>query len=131
MRIKWLIFRYKFRKALLVAAVLALVFLPTLAIGSCAYAGVMLAQTTQVQNLVSELSTKSVAYWFVALAAVTITSWTWIVKWLINQLDSKRKTNAELTATLLESMKNDHSETKVLLAVTKEVLSKLAKQNDK
>lgn len=75
---------------------------------------------------VEHLAGQSVAYWFLALAAISIFSWTWILKWIINQLEQQRAANAEITARLLTYMERDHADMKGVLVQVTAVLQQVS-----
>ena len=68
---------------------------------------------------VNYLANKNIAYWFLALAAISIASWWFIVRWLLNQLESQRSVNANVTNKLIAYMEGDHSK---MLVVSEKVL---------
>lgn len=99
-----------------IAFMLSILLLP-IGIASGAYGVSALAQTSipVTSEAVEALAGKSLSYWFIALALFSISSWTVIVKWLLSQLMEQRKANAEVTTQLINYMKDDHANTKVLL----------------
>ena len=106
----------KFKLVQLVAGIITLVLLPSVAVGASSAAIAILADLEVVNAIpglreAEMLGDKSVSYWFIALAAIAILSWTWIVKWLIHQLEQQRTANAELTKSLVEYLAKDHAGT--------------------
>jgi hypothetical protein len=104
----------------LILAILSFVFMPVVAFASAkvGYDGI-LAQTapnpTDIAAAADHLANKSMAYWFVCLALVAAGSWTWIAKWLINQLEQQRTTNADINKQLIDYISKDHAASQVAL----------------
>ena len=71
------------------------------------------------QPEVDYLANKNIAYWFLALAAIAFASWSFIVRWLLNQLESQRNVNADVTNKLIAYMEGDHAK---MIVVTEKVL---------
>lgn len=113
---------YRFRPAT-TAAVVAVTLLPSIAIGSAAIATNVLAQIPG-KEIVDDLATRNLAYWFVALAVVSIASWTWIVRWLLGQLEGQRAAYIETNKLLISYMERDHSDMRAVLGRTSEVLER-------
>ena len=96
---------------------MSVVLLPAVAVGSAVQGVIALApDLIPGQPVVEYLADKTLAYWFLALAAIAITSWTWAFKWLIGQLSSQRETSAETQRQLIEYMRADHAATATALA---------------
>lgn len=107
----------------LIAAFLAAAILPGVAMAAGGYGLVVLAEATppapaSQEQLVEFLANKNVSYWFIALAVTSITSWSFIVKWLIKQLELQRAANQETTNKLITYMEKDHA---AMVAVVGEV----------
>ncbi len=107
--------RYKFQRAMLITAIMAVVLIPGIVVASGLTGIRMLAQIPGVETAADQLGSKNLAYWFLTLAAVAIGSWTWIVKWLIRQLESQRKSNTEQTSQMFEYMKTERAQMLVLM----------------
>lgn len=94
--------------------VVLLVVLPPVGAGAALAAVHILAEVPGVPPAVSgvadQIGDKSLAYWFVTLAGVAIGSWTWILKWLINQLAEHRKAATDTTDKLIGYLKTDRDE---------------------
>lgn len=107
-------------KTKLLLALMSAVFLPVVALasGKNGY-DTIIAQSSPLPPGVAEaaghLADKSMAYWFISLAIVAAISWTWIVKWIINQLEQQRAANVELNTKLLGYVSNDHTNSQVAL----------------
>ena len=102
-------------KLKLTFAILLIALLPAVALGAVGIA----AGAIPFQSEVEYLANKNIAYWFLALAAIAIASWSFIVRWLLNQLESQRTVNAEVTSKLIGYMEGDHTK---MIAVTEKVL---------
>lgn len=111
----------------LTLATIVAVLLPSVSAGATVVAVTLLsvADTIPYAGVVDDLSSRSMAYWFLALAAIAIASWTWIVKWLISQLDSQRSANSETTAKLIAYMEKDHADMRAIMGRTNEVLDRV------
>lgn len=114
----------------LTAATIVAVLLPSVSVGATGAAVVLLGLTDAVPyaGAVEDLSSRSMAYWFLALAAIAIASWTWIVKWLISQLDSQRAANTATTEKLISYMEKDHADMREIMGRTTEVLDRVLQQ---
>jgi hypothetical protein len=113
--------KHKARFWQIVLAVMVVCLLPGVAIASAVMAIPILADISSVMPYGSEvelLAGKNIAYWFLTLAGVSIASWTWIVKWLISQLEAQRGANAQMVEKLLASKDEDKHELRELLART-------------
>ena len=110
--IKWLIFRFWFRR---LSVCVLLILLPGITVASSLQAGLLLS-TFDVGGL-DKIADKGMAYWFVTLAVISITSWTCMGKWFLTQLDQQRTSNQQLTTQLIDYMKVDH--TAMVTTITK------------
>ena len=99
----------------LTIAILLVAVLPSVAPGAVGVA----SGAIPFQPEVDDLANKNIAHWFLALTAISIASWSFIVRWLLNQLESQRSVNANVTSKLIAYMEGDHSK---MLAVTEKVL---------
>jgi hypothetical protein len=102
-------------KLRLTIAILLVALLPSIALGSVGVASGAIPFQTDVEYLAN----KNIAYWFLALAAISIASWSFIVRWLLNQLESQRMVNADVTNKLITYMEGDHAK---MIVVTEKVL---------
>ena len=102
-------------KTRLLIACILLVFLPVLAIAAGAAA--MTPELLPGLQAAEALADKSMAYWFVCLAVVSIGSWTWVFKWMIQQLSEQRTAHADATRQLVGYLTTDH--TMMVQVVTK------------
>lgn len=103
--------------------------LPCAAIGSTAAAVAALTHAgLPYSDQVEFLADKNIAYWFLALAGVSIASWTWIVKWLISQLESQRVANTASTTELIAYMRTDHGQMRDVLASVRDLLEQVKDQ---
>lgn len=53
------------------------------------------------------------------ISAVAIGSWTWIFKWMVNQLELQRQAHAQAQSQLIQYMKDDHT----LIVATNQALT--------
>jgi hypothetical protein len=111
----------KFRLTL---AILLVALLPSFALGAVGVA----SGAIPFQPDVEYLANKNIAYWFLALAAISIASWSFIVRWLLNQLESQRNVNADVTNKLIAYMEGDHAK---MIVVTEKVLLVMDKVLDR
>jgi len=99
---------------------------------SFAVAALMLAEAPPAifpgQEVANYLADKSINYWFLTLAGIAIGSWTWIAKWLIQQLEAQRAVNAATTDKLVRYMEEDHSKTLVVMQQVTAILSEVVKR---
>ena len=102
-------------KLRLTIAILLVALLPSIALGAVGVA----TGAIPFQSEVEYLAEKNVAYWFLALAAISIASWSFIVRWLLNQLESQRAVNSDVTTKLIAYMEGDHAK---MIVVTEKVL---------
>ena len=102
-------------KLRLTPAILLVAVLPSIALGAVGIA----TGAIPFQPEVDYLANKNIAYWFLALAAIAIASWSFIVRWLLNQLESQRMVNADVTDKLIAYMEGDHAK---MIVVTEKVL---------
>lgn len=102
-------------KLRLTLAILLVAVLPSVALGAVGVA----AGAIPFEPEVEYLANKNIAYWFLALAAIAIASWSFIVRWLLNQLESQRNVNADVTNKLIAYMEGDHAK---MIVVTEKVL---------
>ena len=102
-------------KIRLTLAILLVAVLPSVALGAVGVA----SGAIPFQPEVDYLANKNIAYWFLALAAIAIASWSFIVRWLLNQLESQRTVNADVTNKLIAYMEGDHAK---MIVVTEKVL---------
>ncbi len=102
-------------KIRLTLAILLVAVLPSVALGAVGVATGAIPFESEIDYLAS----KNIAYWFLALAAISIASWSFIVRWMLNQLESQRSVNADATNKLISYMEGDHSK---MLVVTEKVL---------
>ncbi len=121
--IRALLLRYKFYRVRLIIVILLVVMLPAVAFASGIASYQILAQIPGKQ-IVDELATKNIAYWFLSLAVAAIASWTWLFSWMIKQLDKQRTANSDITSKLIGYMEKDHTDTKV---ITTQAISMLDK----
>lgn len=100
--------------------IMAVLMCPGIAASSVVAAHGMLADAALIPYgaEVEFLAGKNIAYWFLTLAGVSIASWTWIVKWLIKQLEAQRDSNAQLVQTLLTAKEKENQELRELLTRT-------------
>lgn len=91
-------------------------------------AGAISFHIAQIQAIeaAEQLGGKNLAYWFLALAGIAIASWTWILKWLLEQLESQRAANGATTDRLIGFMEKDHAEMRLLLGKTTEIMERLS-----
>jgi hypothetical protein len=82
---------------------------PLVAVFFCCLAVATANADIPLQQDVEHLSKQGIEYWFVALAVLAILSWSFIVKWLINQLESQRAAHAAITDRLINYMQEDHA----------------------
>ncbi|MEQ1862010.1 MAG: hypothetical protein ABMA13_18990 [Chthoniobacteraceae bacterium] len=102
-------------KLRLTLAILLVAVLPSIALGAVGVA----TGAIPFEPAVEYLANKNIAYWFLALAAIAIASWSFIVRWLLNQLESQRNVNADVTNKLIAYMEGDHAK---MIVVTEKVL---------
>lgn len=106
-------------------ALLATALLPCMAIAA-GQVGIVLATgaTIPVPGIkeAQELAGAGIATWFITLAIFAIASWTWVFKWMVNQVESQRKANAELNKDLISYMKADRDNLLVIVTQTAELL---------
>lgn len=102
-------------KLRLTLALLLTALLPSVALGAVGIATGAIPFESEVEYLAN----KNIAYWFLTLAAIAIASWSFIVRWLLNQLESQRAVNSDVTTKLIAYMEGDHAKT---LVVTEKVL---------
>ena len=102
-------------KLRLTLAILLVALLPSVALGAVGLA----TGAIPFESEVDYLANKNIAYWFLALAAIAIASWSFIVRWLLNQLESQRMVNADVTNKLIAYMEGDHAK---MIVVTEKVL---------
>jgi hypothetical protein len=115
---------------------MCVVLLPAAAFASGSVAFSMLAQTPiplpiPGGQVVDHLADKSIAYWFLALAAIAIASWTWILKWMIAQLEGQRTANSEATTRLITYMERDHGQMIAAMTTTAETNKKVVEVMEK
>lgn len=104
---------------------LAVILLPVaLASAGYAYTNYELAQIPTPAD-VEALANKSVSYWLVALALFSISSWTFIVRWLLNQLMEQRAASTKATSELISYMKEDRTNQMILMTKVSALLEKL------
>lgn len=117
---------------------MCLTILPSIAVGATFSGYVILAADPAAAMIpysgeIDYIAHQNLAYWFIALAAIAITSWTWIFRWLIHQLEAQRNSNAATTAQLMAYMEKDHTAMREMLtrnaAVMQRVLSRLPPMN--
>jgi hypothetical protein len=117
-------------KLRLTLAILLVALLPSVALGAVGVA----AGAIPFQSEVDYLANKSIGYWFLALAAIAIASWSFIVRWLLNQLESQRMVNADVTNKLIAYMEGDHAKmivvTEKVLLVMDKVLERLDRRSE-
>jgi fructose-specific phosphotransferase system IIC component len=121
--------RSSMRRAAIVAAFMATALLPTIALGA-AGAGVHIitadaSSAFPYAGAVEALADKSMAYWFLALAGLAIGSWTWIVKWLIKQLEDQRAAHANTQNQLINFMEKDHADMRLIMGRNIELIDRL------
>lgn len=80
---------------------------------------------------VTKLADGDLRYWFAALALFSISSWTVVVRWLLNQIVEQRKAYAIINQQMIDYMRDDHSKTQVLLAKVEGSHNRLANALDK
>ncbi len=114
--VKLLRFRY-YAKPLI--ALMLLVLLPAVAIGAGTFS-ILSAINIPNEPFLNGLAEKNLGYWFVALAGVAITSWTFVGKWLLKQLEQQRIANQDITTKLIGYMERDHT---AMVTVISEVSS--------
>lgn len=115
---------HRFRPATALG-IIAVILLPSVAIGAMALAAnVGQLGPLPARELIDDLSTRNLAYWFITLAVVSIGSWTWIVRWLLGQLESQRASNIETNKMLIGYMERDHADMRTVLGRTTEVLER-------
>jgi len=102
-------------KLRLTLAILLVAILPSVSLGAVGIAAGAIPFQTEIEYLAN----KNIAFWFLALAAISIASWSFIVRWLLNQLESQRTVNADVTHKLITYMEGDHAK---MLVVTEKVL---------
>lgn len=108
-----------------VAAVIALSVLPSI----CGWS-LLVAQPIPIpyEGAIHALADKNMNYWFLALAAIAIASWSFIAKWLLNQLESQRAANAELVTKLVNYMEVDHAKTLVVMDSVTKILAQVVEK---
>src|SRR5436309_15127032 len=102
-------------KLRLTLAILLVAVLPSIALGAVGIA----TGSIPFQPEVDYLANKNITDWFLAPAAIAIASWSFIVRWLLNQLESQRIVNADVTNKLIAYMEGDHAN---MIVVTEKVL---------
>lgn len=102
-------------KLRLTLAILLVAILPSVSLGAVGIATGAIPFQTEIEYLAN----KNIAFWFLALAAISIASWSFIVRWLLNQLESQRTVNAHVTNKLIAYMEGDHAK---MIVVTEKVL---------
>lgn len=110
------------------AALVVLVTLPAFSYGALSRgAAIILGDgimpSVDIQQLAGD---KSMATWFLTMGAIAICSWTWIFRWLLDQLKEQRNVNAILVQKLLEHSDKDNHELRVLLNQTVAVLDRVS-----
>lgn len=112
-------------KKLILLATVSLCLIPCVGVGALTGGlAMMVAQVpSPITGTADQLVGKSLAYWLLTLAGIAIASWTWIFKWLINQLELQRQAHAETTKQLIEFMRQDHTATATMLASTQATLA--------
>ena len=106
-------------------AILGWVLLPSVTFGAVSAALAVLADVTPPffpSAAAEALGGKSIGYWFIALAATAIGSWTWIVKWLIKQIDTQRDAHTRLTAELIGYLKTDHAANSAIVSQNNDLM---------
>lgn len=100
--------RFRSRRRIMLAIIMV-ALLPAVAFGSGAAAYHQCIAQAPVPGgaVVDFLGDKSLTYWFLTLAAIAIASWTWILKWLIGQLESQRTAHSLTQDKLLDYMGKD------------------------
>lgn len=58
------------------------------------------------------------------ISAVAIGSWTWIFKWMVNQLELQRQAHATAQSELIKYMKDDHT---LLVTTNQQLVTTLAR----
>jgi len=114
-------------KARYVLVALAFVFLPPLAIGSLVMSQMPMLTPVEIEQLAG----KSISYWLIALASLSVASWTFVVKWGLNQLEGQRSSNAQLVTQLVTYMKEDHTATLVVMREVTGVMERLISKMDR
>jgi hypothetical protein len=75
--------------------------------------GVTLAQvspdTKTALDTAEYLAGKPLGYWLIALAMFCGTTFTWIVKWLLSQLESQRTANSAANSQLMGYLREDRA----------------------
>jgi len=117
LRIKWLRHRLLF-------LVIAVSLTPCIA--TAGIVGFVIAQSPL--DAASQLGDKNLAYWFISLAAVAIASCTWFLRLLITQLENQRTANSTLNAQLIDWMQKDHSDMRVIIGRTNEMLDRVMRR---
>jgi hypothetical protein len=109
---------------------ISLVLLPVIAVASAAAA----VSATVSHDMIPLLQTaeaiadKSMAYWFISLAVVSIASWTWVFKWLIQLLGEQRTAHADATKQLVGHLITDHVMMVQVVTKSTEALEQLSKK---
>lgn len=113
-----------------ILAVLLIVLLPSIALASLA--AIVPPTLAQAGNLLDPtlLADKNMNYWFLALAGITIGSWTFTAKWLLQQLESQRSANTELVNKLVGYMEKDHSQTLLAMNTSAAILAQVVDKLD-
>lgn len=101
-------------------AIIASIILPSASFGTCLLGigkiGVVAEATAPFLPAAEALGDRSIGYWFIALAVVAIASWTWIVRWLIKQIETQREAHTTLAQELISYLKTDHANNSALLS---------------
>lgn len=110
---------------------MALVLLPSFAVASivASLPNSPLAQTgIPFDPAIQYLADKNMNYWFLALSAIAIASWSFIAKWLLQQLESQRIVNTELVNRLVGYMEKDHAQTVIAMNVSSGILAQVVEK---
>lgn len=104
-----------------VVLLMSVVIVPTICFGSLVF-----AQNSPItQDQIQRLAGQDVSYWLIALAGLSITSWSFVVKWGLNQLEGQRTANAVMVTQLVTYMKEDHTATLVAMKANTSIMEKL------
>lgn len=101
------------RTATLTTMFMLAILLPAVAVGAAAVGVTGMTNTPNPmipeQQVVDYLAQKNISYWFISLAVVAITSWSFIVRWLLKQLELQRTASSDTQKQLIDYMQKDHT----------------------
>lgn len=92
----------------MIGAIMLLILLPSVAFGAYTW-GMLSILPMPDEHFLQGLADKNLGYWFIALAGIAITSWTFVGKWLLKQLEQQRVANQDTTSKLINYMDTGHT----------------------